>query len=191
MRTARGAGIVVTLVVALLAAAAAPAGASIFFDDATSSIGWVPSSGTGAEPKLVRTTHPWDVAADRKYVYWARRYCCATKTQFIGRARRDGSQVKQAFITIPGLGPAQSGIDSVAVDSGHMYWTDGNVIGRANLDGSNVRPTFITFAQTVSGIGDVQASGGKLYFTVLQFTGTQQRSIGRADASGANVVLTL
>src|SRR4051794_37428820 len=127
--------------------ASASAGASIFFDDGAFAIGWAPANGTGAKRRLVETKHPWAVAANRTYVYWARRYCCGGKTQFIGRARQDGSQARQAFITIPGLSRAQGGIDSVAVDAQHVYWTNGNVIGRANLDGSSVQPAFVTFPE--------------------------------------------
>jgi len=129
------------------------------------------------------------VAANGKYVYWARLYCCSFKTQYIGRARHDGSSAQHAFLTIPGTSAAQTGISSVAVDRKHVYWTNGQVIGRASLGGSNVQPTFIDLTGRVSGLGDLQVSDGKLYFRVERFSGGVLRSIGRANSDGTNVVL--
>jgi virginiamycin B lyase len=43
----------------------------------------------------------------------------------------------------------------VAVDSGHIYWTNSEVtgtIGRADLDGQNVNQNFITGAVTPDGV---------------------------------------
>lgn len=88
-------------------------------------------------------------------------------------------------MTIPGLGVNEGGVTSVAVDAGHIYWTNGDVIGRANLDGSNVQSAFIPLGETTQA-SQVQVSGGKLYFRLRQ---AAIFSIGRADASGANVVL--
>jgi hypothetical protein len=183
---------VLAAVVAVLAAAAVPAGAAIFFDLPSSGIGRVDLTGRKAKPTLVRSEHSWAVAADRRHVYWARYYCCAGKPQYIGRARLDGTHAQQQFVTLPPLGPRQSGIDSVTVDRQHLYWTDGNVVGRAALDGSHVEAAFITFAptdQTSQTVSDVRASGGKLYFRVAQYgDGGVARSIGRADVDGTNVV---
>jgi hypothetical protein len=43
---------------------------------------------------------------------------------------------------------------SVAVDSGHTYWTNSAIrtIGRANLDGTEAKQSFISGASNVFGV---------------------------------------
>jgi hypothetical protein len=167
----------------VLAAAAAPASAQIFFDDpASENIGTAALDGRTGKAKLVHTRHPWAVAADDEYVYWARYYCCGGKPQYIGRARRDGTHVDQSFITV--TGGSGSGIDSIAVDRSHVYWTDDYMIGRANRNGTNVQPSFIAFDRQTEHPASVQVSGGKLYFF---FSGVVSKSIGRVSADGSGL----
>jgi virginiamycin B lyase len=67
----------------------------------------------------------------------------------IGRADLNGQNVNQNFIT------GASSPRGVAVDSGHIYWPNGDIngtIGRADLDGQNVNQSFITGAVTPEGV---------------------------------------
>jgi len=73
----------------------------------------------------------------------------------------------------------------VAVDSGHIYWTNNNfgppsTIGRANLDGTGVNQNFIMF---VAGQG-VAVDSGHIYWTNA---GVGVNTIGRANLDGTGV----
>src|SRR6266540_1721289 len=80
-------------------------------------------------------------ASTPRHVYWVNNSDGGSAT--IGRADVDGSNPNQSFIT------GASFPEGVAVDSGHVYWTDrlfAGTIGRADLDGSNPNQSFITGA---------------------------------------------
>jgi hypothetical protein len=50
--------------------------------------------GSGANQSFIKAgTHPWGVAVDRQYVYWAN-----NDDTTIGRANLDGSAANQSFI---------------------------------------------------------------------------------------------
>lgn len=101
------------------------------------------------------------------HIYWANRGA-------IGRADLGGQNANQSFI-------AASGGVGVAVDGGHVYWTDFNngTIGRADLDGQNANANFITGASLPVGVA---VDSRHVYWT-NQGAGT----IGRADLDGQNV----
>src|SRR5205823_3195169 len=77
------------------------------------------------------------LAVDGSYIYWAD---LGPHSQFIGRAKLDGTAVNQTFIfTAPDKPTA------LAVSSQHIYWASpqrllgaGGDLGQANVDGSDV-----------------------------------------------------
>lgn len=98
----------------------------------------------------------------------------------IGRADLGGSGVEQAFVEADAA-------FGVAVDRGHIYWTDldpfgaGDAIGRAAIDGADADPSFIV------GVGDpggIAVSGGHIYWA-----NTETESIARANLDGTGVEL--
>src|SRR4051812_28205144 len=86
----------------------------------------------------------------------------ASGVDAIGRANLDGSNPNQSFI------PASAFTAGVAVDSGHIYWTNNDYyqrpysIARANLDGSGVQRNFITLASPPTGL---EVDTGHIYWT--------------------------
>src|ERR671933_506167 len=111
------------------------------------------------------------------FVYWAN-----VNTGTIGRAKLDGTDVNQNFITGANA-PA-----GVAVDSAHLYWTNftgtGGAIGRANLDGTGVDQSFInTTAGTIYFVEPfgVAVDGAHIYWT------TPAAVVGRANLDGTGV----
>ena len=109
-------------------------------------------------------------ASKARHVYWT----YGADGNRIGRADVDGQNVNQSFITgVPGP-------FGVAVDAGHIYWTNAGMgtIGRADLDGQNVNQSFITGVPDVFGVA---VDAGHIYWTHA-LTNT----IGRADLDGQN-----
>jgi hypothetical protein len=109
-------------------------------------IGRARLDGSGPEPGFVPTVGGCGLAVDTNYVYWG-------QYGTIGRARLDGSEPERNFIT--GIGS----VAAIAVDSGHIYWTDQPEgmfyasVGRANLDGSGVIRNWIATERfTLGGI---------------------------------------
>jgi hypothetical protein len=113
------------------------------------------------------------LTVDNTYIYWTSANGGTATT--IARAKLDGSNVDQTFIT-----GAQNPC-GVAVDSAHIYWAGdvGSSIGRANLDGSGVNQNFIA---TGGGVCGVAATGSYIYRANYQ-TG----NIGRAKLDGSDV----
>jgi virginiamycin B lyase len=102
-------------------------------------------------------------------VYWTN-----SASGSIGIAENDGTEVDQEFI----IGLDQP--SAVAVDAGHVYWTDGNGnIGRAAVDGSEVEPEFIPGVEAFGGLAVYE---GNLYWTE---PGEDQ--IGRATVGGGDI----
>ncbi len=81
---------------------------------------------------------------DSKHIYWANDgpNLLTGAGGSIGRANLDGTGVNQHFIKTPH-------VTTVAVASGHLYWTEGlgaaasSWIGRSNLDGTHINSKFI------------------------------------------------
>ncbi len=125
---------------------------------------------------------PGHAAAAGGYLYWSNTTGRILKPGdgMIGRARQDGRDVNQKFITgasLPGM---------ILVYRGYLYWTNlvpirkgAGTIGRARLNGTDVNQKFITGASLPVG---VTAAGGYLYWT-NNLTGT----IGRARLNGTDV----
>ena len=111
------------------------------------------------------------------YVYWTN-----TSAGSIGRANLDGSGVNHNFIT--GLNPGE-----VAVDHGHVYWTNGTSIGRANLNGSGKNVNFIQGLSGPSGdvaVYHVKRPTANCEDIELQWTNSLDNAIGRATAPGCS-----
>ena len=96
------------------------------------------STGLGVQTLLSTSqTNPLGLTIDKDYVYWA-----GAGNGTIGRARRDGTDVNESFIS------GASGPYSVAVDDTYIYWVNyvDDTIGRARLDGTGAQQNFITLA---------------------------------------------
>lgn len=70
------------------------------------------------------------------YIWWT-----SPDSQSIGRARIDGSEATEKFLSGVGV---TSGIGFDWSSTGRVYWTTGNGIGRADYNGNNFEPNFIT-----------------------------------------------
>ena len=84
---------------------------------------------------------PAGLALDGEHLYWARPGSKTNPTGAIGRSGLAGQSPQPEFIT-----GAYFDVD-VAVDGGHVYWSNFNsvgTIGRANLDGSAASQSFIS-----------------------------------------------
>jgi virginiamycin B lyase len=112
-------------------------------------------------------------------LYWSN--TTASGNSMIGRARLDGTDVNQNFITggsVPGV---------VLVFGGYLYWTNiapfqngaAGTIGRARLNGTDVNQDFIQTAQP-DGPDDVVADSGHIYWA-------NDFNIGRANLDGTDV----
>jgi hypothetical protein len=178
--------LLVAALLLLLALALAPrAGASVYWSNAVgpafgvtgTTIGRANNDGTAVNQAFVGgASVPTGVAVDATHIYWIN-----DQDHTIGRANLDGTGANQRFITgVTG--------DSLAVDGGHIYWTDlasvlnvVGTIGRANLDGTGVDQNFIiTSADNPSGVAVDRAH--------VYWTNPSGHAIGRAnvDATGVN-----
>jgi len=105
-------------------------------------------------------------------VYWSN-----TKSDTVGRAGLDGSNVNQSFVG------GASEMQYVAVDAQHVYWGNASGgIGRANLDGSGVDQNFIP---------DVHPDGLAVDSAHVYWSSPSTGSIGRANLDGSAVNPTL
>jgi hypothetical protein len=120
--------------------------------------------------------------ASANFVYWA----SAGQTT-IGRAKLNGTAVNNAFIT--GL----TGVQGVAVDSQHIYWTQGlgatSTIGRANLDGSGVNPNFIPHSAGVQDFDPLVIGSGAgiaVNSTAIFWENSGSGTVGKANLDGSS-----
>jgi hypothetical protein len=91
----------------------------------------------------------------------------------IGRANINGTGATNGFV------PTEAG--AVAVDGGHIYWTEpkSDAIGRSDLAGTNVNNEFITGADNPQGIA---VDAGHVYWT-----NEGSDTIGRSELNGGGV----
>jgi hypothetical protein len=127
---------------------------------------------------------PRHAVAAGGYLYWSNTVHSAIKPGdgMIGRARLNGGDVNQKFITgasLPGM---------VLVYRGYVYWSDivplrdgAGVIGRARLNGTDINQDFLKTAQP-NGPDAVVAGSGYLYWT-----NQNSYTIGRARLNGTDV----
>jgi hypothetical protein len=147
----------------------------------TGTIGRANPDGTGVNQSFVSGfTHPAALAADAGYIYWG-----SSDASRIWRANLDDTGVNPAFVTT--TNPA---IDGIAVDIGHLYWSDynyspacrcgvGTTLGRSNIDGSGVTQPFVSGASGPSGVA---VDGAYVYW--VNWTSS---TIGRANLDGTGV----
>jgi virginiamycin B lyase len=112
-------------------------------------------------------------------IFWAQSpHGGSSERGTVGRASLDGAGVDQHLIggTLGGGG--------VAVEGGHVYWTnygetgvEAGTIGRANLDGTDVNERFITGVNWPVGVA---VDGRHIYWTDFE-------GIGRANLDGTGV----
>lgn len=163
------------------------------------------------------------VAVDGNYIYWA-----DPVDGTIGRAELDGSQVNPDFI-VPGSGecevrvevgenefevkklPVPSTPRYVAVDAGHVYWTNGGLldeneqprdgggtIGRADINGNpaSIDPDFICgeaetsggdFEKRVSNPQGIAVNGTNIYWANAATGDPLNRTIAQATIGGGVV----
>jgi hypothetical protein len=169
----------------------------------------------GIEDAKFIPEHAVGVTVDGSHVYWA-----DPRAGTIGRADLDGNpaSVEPAFIT-PGpvefkfeveTGPGEFKTETeivpsspryVAVDAGHVYWTNGGrldeqetpldgggTIGRADINGTlaSIEPAFIRGASNPQGIA---VNATHIYWANAA-QGPNTRSIARAEIGGGKVELT-
>ena len=118
---------------------------------------------------------PRDGAAAGGYLYWTNAAAVAPGNGTIGRARLNGTDVDQKFITGASL---PTGLTTAG---GYLYWANNltGTIGRARLNGTDVNQKFIKTAQS-EGPDDVVADSGHIYWA-------NDFNIGRANLNGTDV----
>jgi hypothetical protein len=96
----------------------------------------------------------------------------------IGRANIDGSSPQLSFI------PATA--KWIAVDSGHVYWTNttAGTIGRADIGGANPDPSFITGLENPEGIA---VDSGHIYWAEARDHKEGHGTIARATLAGTSI----
>jgi hypothetical protein len=143
------------------------------------------------------------VVADGSHIYWAN-----PATGSIGRADLDGENADPNFIAVPeGECEIELGVKVrvpstpryLAVDSGHIYWTNtgrfnnqeepqdgGGTIGRAKLDGevASIEPALICGASNPQGIA---VNATRIYWANAALQEGVNRSIARAAIGGGTV----
>ena len=141
-------------------------GAHVYWTDTGHNwIGRANLDGSGVQANFISAgvSGPVSIAVDGGHVYWAN-----ISNNTIGRANLDGSSPVGNFMTLA------SGVQGIAVDAAHVYFTAGNAIGRANLDGTGANPTFVNPANSASSIA---VDDGHIYWG-------SGNSIGRANLDG-------
>jgi virginiamycin B lyase len=117
------------------------------------------------------------LVTEGSFVYWA-----TPNKGTIGRAKLDGGEVKESFIS--GLGRPRW----LAADSKYLYWSDlhggkdgKGTIGRVELSGANPEPEFIADASGPQGLA---VSASKVYWAS---EGSPAHSIARANIDGSGI----
>ena len=174
------------LVVGALALAPA-AGAKVFWGNQDTldggnrvlgSVGRANTDGTRVDQDLVPNQDgPCAVATDGRHVYWA------SRNGTVGRANVDGSDANSEFIT--GI---KFNCGQIAVDSEHIYWTQGDsakpAIGRAELDSSNVDTNWLPLAAFPLGMA---IDSQHVYWTARPSKTSNVADVGRANIDGTGM----
>ena len=128
--------------------------------------------GTGVKEELIPTDTPYGFTVAGQYIYWAN-----SGTTTIGRAKLNGTDIDQSFIT------GANGPNGVAVDTANrkIYWANNgsNTIGEASLDGTHVNQSFIT--------GPSGPEGMAIHGSTIYWVNHSDGSIGRASIDGTHV----
>ena len=136
------------------------------------------------------------IATDSEYVYWAN-----PKAGTIGRAKLNGEDKEDPFITPGPVEGVPSEPQWVAVDGTHIYWTntgeqvtneggelepvdEKGTIGRAKLNGEEVEPAIVKGASNPLGIA---VDSEHIYWANSGSIG-KFRGIGRAKLDGSEAI---
>lgn len=111
--------------------------------------------------------YPGGVALGGSYIYWTEDMAAAT-----GRAKIDGSQVRQRFTGANGT--------ALAVTAHYIYLITTNKVWRLDLDGSHPRALFSVGGSTY--FGGIAVDRSHIYWSARD-----QGTIGRADINGTHV----
>jgi virginiamycin B lyase len=143
-------------------------------------IGRARLNGTAVNQKFITgASFPSVVLVLGRYLYWANtgplpNGAGTIGAGTIGRARLNGTDVNQKFIT----GASQP--VGLTAAHGYLYWTNHTGwIGRAELNGAHVNQKFIKTAQP-NGPDDVVVGSGHIYWA-------NNYNIGRANLNGTGV----
>ena len=170
LRNRRLPALVVVLLTVLVVTSAFGSRAEAFVYWSDFSIGRANPDGSGIDDAFIRTGRGQvcGLATDSTHIYWTSR---GSRTNTIGRANLDGSDVRRSFIT-GANDPA-----GVAVDQHHVYWANYDGIGRADLDGTDIDESFII---TGAYVAAVAVDAHHIYWAGVD-------AIGRADLDGGGV----
>lgn len=118
------------------------------------------------------------VAIDGTYIYWAKTKGGSAINE-IGRAKLDGSEQIEKFITLP----KEHTVTALAVDGEHIYWRGGHgfgsgQIGRAKLDGSEVETEWVKISGEK---GELAVNATHVYFS------RGEGEIGRVKKNGTEL----
>ena len=103
----------------------------------------------------------------------------------VARANRDGTGLNECFMSVAGSGQADGGASpwGVAVDSGHIYWSNFfDAIGRSNLDGTSPSTLISSDFDNVFLPWQIAVNGSHIYWA-----NDGGDSIGRANLNGGSV----
>jgi len=139
----------------------------------TDSISRVNLDGSLFDPTFIALQEkaPCAIAIDSSHIYWADSY-----KHKIGRARLDGSNVEDDFISLA-AGTSPCGL---AVDSEYLYWANFGtaMIGRARLDSSAVDESFISTVPYPCAVAVNEAG--------IYWSSEAEDEIWRTDIGGVN-----
>jgi sugar lactone lactonase YvrE len=166
-----------------------------WIDPKTETIGHAELDGDPVEPALIALpeievgpgafspANPRGIAVDSEHVYWTNAADGGTGKGTIGRADRDGADIRPKFIE---EATKPEGID---VNATHIFWgnfglnTSGNgAVGRANLDGTGTPEQ--KFVPSRGG-GDVAVDDTHIYHSRIELGGGHLRRIDIDDGIGS------
>ena len=133
------------------------------------SISFMSTSGTDKSSRISPTGIAEEVVSHGGYVYWA-------AGTAIGRAKLDGTEVNNSFIT--GLTDASH----LAVTDTYIFWNNNDKLGRANLDGTAKN---IAFDDPNAQVMGVAANETTVYY-VWNNTGSGHTTIYKLNVDGTN-----
>ena len=137
-------------------------------------IGVATLDGTEVNQSLVSgIEYPSGLAAQGEYIYWTDVF-----TNSIGRAKLDGSEADNEFIT-EGVAFAVG----VAVDDEYVYWANNGTlsIGRAKLDGTEIDEDFMQFEAGIRMPNAIAVDDDYIYWSNVA------SQIGRANIDGTDI----
>lgn len=157
-------------------------------NSAPGTLGKSAADGSSAVANLISTATGGQVggiALDSQYVYWTDEYNNA-----IGRAKLDGSQLNQNFVSCTGScsGNIINGPMGIAVDDGYIYWANnfGSTIGRASKADGSGAANYVTLA---SGSPQSVAVGeDTLFWTVTNGTSIDSVATNAPSATPASAM---